>query len=98
MDRRRFYVWSLVGAVLWVASIAVLGYYLGRRVPWLEHNIDYVIIAIFAFGGLLMLAEAVRRRRTSDAAAADRDHDGRPDRDIAGFEVPPRQANTTDAS
>jgi membrane-associated protein len=90
MNRRRFYLWSLIGAVLWVASIAMLGYFLGRRVPWLEHNIDYVIIAIFAFGGLLMLVEAIRRRRTNAPQAGDLDHDGRPDRDIAGFPVKPR--------
>jgi membrane-associated protein len=90
MNRRRFYVWSFVGAVLWVASIAMLGYFLGKRVPWLGDNIDYVIIAIFVFGGLLMLVEAVRRRRTNAPEAEDRDHDGRPDRDIAGFKVPPR--------
>ena len=91
MERRRFYLWSAVGAVLWVASIGLLGYYLGRRVPWLEHNIDYVIIAIFAFGGLLMLAEAVRRKRANAPEAEDRDHDGRPDRDILGLEVPVRE-------
>lgn len=89
MERRRFYVWSLIGAVLWVGSIAILGYFLGKRVPWLGDNIDYVIIAIFAFGGVLMLAEAIRRRRTNAPEAEDRDHDGRPDRDIMGFDVPP---------
>lgn len=91
MDRGRFYLWSLVGAVLWVVSIALLGYLLGERVPWLSHNIDYVIIAIFAFGAVLMAGEAIRRRRTNAPAAADLDHDGRPDRDITGFQVPPRE-------
>ena len=33
MDRRRFLVWSCIGAVLWVFSITLLGYILGRRVP-----------------------------------------------------------------
>ncbi|WP_231123332.1 DedA family protein [Nocardioides sambongensis] len=93
MDRRRFYLWSLVGAVAWVASITMLGYFLGKRVPWLGDNIDYVIIAIFVFGGLLMLAEGIRRKRTTAPEADDRDHDGRPDRDIAGFAVPPRVAD-----
>ena len=92
MDRRRFYTWSAIGAVAWVASIAMLGYFLGKRVPWLGDNIDYVIIAIFVFGGLLMLVEGIRRKRTDAPEADDRDHDGRPDRDIAGFDVPPREA------
>lgn len=91
MDRRRFYVWSFIGAVAWVASISMLGYFLGKRVPWLGDNIDYVIISIFVFGGLLFLVEGVRRKRTNSPAADDNDHDGRPDRDIAGFDVPARK-------
>lgn len=85
MERRRFYLWSFIGAVGWVLSISMLGYFLGKRVPWLGDNIDYVIIAIVAFGGLLFLVEAIRRRRTSGPEADDHDHDGRPDRDIMGM-------------
>lgn len=88
MDRRRFYVWSLIGALAWVLSIVLAGYFLGKRVPWLGDNIDYVILAIIGFGSLLMLVEAIRRRRTNAPEADDNDHDGFPDRDIAGFDVP----------
>lgn len=69
MDRRRFYTWSMIGAVLWVCSITMLGYFLGKRVPWLGDNIDYVIIAIFVFGGVLMLVEGLRRKRKENAVA-----------------------------
>jgi len=96
MDRRRFYVWSFVGAVLWVASITVLGYLLGQRVPWLRDNIDYVILGIFALGAVLMAAEAIRRRRTDSPLADDLDHDGRPDRDILGLRVPPRETSDSE--
>ena len=34
MDRRRFFVWSPIGAVLWVVSITLLGYFLGQAFPW----------------------------------------------------------------
>ena len=33
MDRRRFFTWSLVGAVLWATGITLLGYFLGPGVP-----------------------------------------------------------------
>jgi membrane-associated protein len=49
MDRRRFFVWSAVGAALWVFSITLLGYFLGTTVPWLADNIDYVTLVILAF-------------------------------------------------
>jgi len=49
MDRHRFFVWSLVGAVLWVLSITLLGYFLGAAFPGLGENIDKAIIVILAF-------------------------------------------------
>ena len=33
MNRVKFWLWSAVGAVLWVVSITCLGYFLGQRVP-----------------------------------------------------------------
>ena len=33
MERRRFFIWSAVGAVLWVVSITLLGYFLGETLP-----------------------------------------------------------------
>jgi membrane-associated protein len=50
MDRHKFLVWSLVGAVAWVSSIMLIGYFAGQSVPWLADNIDYVIL------GLLVLS------------------------------------------
>jgi membrane-associated protein len=57
MDRRRFFKWSLVGAVLWVASILMLGYFLGSAFPSLGQNIDLAILAITAFSIIPVLFE-----------------------------------------
>ena len=38
MDRRRFFLWSAVGAVGWVLSITLLGYFLGQTFPWLRRE------------------------------------------------------------
>jgi membrane-associated protein len=71
MDRRRFFVWSAIGAVLWVLSITLLGYFLGTTVPWLADNIDYVTLAILAFTVVPIGIEwaRVRRHRRDEAAA-----------------------------
>lgn len=87
MDRRRFFTWSAVGAALWVSIIMLLGYFLGTAFPALGENIDKAIIAIVVFSVIPMAWEWVRHRRTNAPEAEDRDHDGRPDRDILGQDV-----------
>ena len=49
MQRPRFFAWSLIGALLWVLSITLTGYFVGDTFPWLAHRIDYLIL------GLLLL-------------------------------------------
>ncbi len=90
MRRRRFFFWSFVGAVLWVLSITLLGYFLGRSFPGSGENIDKAIFVILAFSVVPIVYEWWRHRRTSSHAADDNDHDGRPDLDITGHHVPPR--------
>ena len=87
MDRTRFLTWSLVGAVAWVLSITLLGYFLGSAFPSLGENIDKAIVVILVFSVIPILWEWWRHKRTDAPEAADRDLDGRPDRDIAGWDV-----------
>ena len=67
MDRRRFLTWSAVGAVAWVASILLLGFFLGKQVPWLRDRIDLVILAILAFSAIPIVIEWLRHRRKRSA-------------------------------
>jgi membrane-associated protein len=93
MPRHRFFLWSAVGAVGWVLSITLLGYFLGQTFPWLKDNIDYAILAILAFSVVPIAYEWWRHKRTTSPEAADLDHDGRPDIDIAGHRVPPHRVD-----
>lgn len=87
MERGRFLFWSAVGAVAWVMSILLLGFFLGSAFPSLGENIDKAIIAILIFSLLPVAWEWWRHRRTSGPEAEDNDGDGRPDRDIAGLDA-----------
>jgi membrane-associated protein len=63
MHRHKFLLWSFVGAVFWVLSITLLGYFLGTRVPWLRDNIDLAILAILALSVLPVVYEWHKHRR-----------------------------------
>ena len=84
MDRARFFLWSLVGAVLWVVSIMLLGYFLGDAFPTLGESIDKLVIVIVGFSVIPIVIEWWRHRRTDAPGAEIGDHDGGPDRDITG--------------
>ena len=66
MDRRRFFTWSAVGAVLWVVSVTLLGYLLGTTFPGLQDKLELVILIIVAFSLLPVLVEYLRHRRRVD--------------------------------
>lgn len=69
MGRRRFALWSAVGAVLWVVTITELGYLLGKRWPGLGSNIDKAILVILAFSVIPVVYEYLKRRRHSTREA-----------------------------
>ena len=69
MRRDRFFVWSAVGAVLWVISITLMGYFLGRSFPGLGENIDKAIIVILGFSLLPIAYEWWKHRREAAADA-----------------------------
>jgi membrane-associated protein len=63
MDRRRFMLWSGIGAALWVLVITLLGYFLGSAFPSLASNIDKAMIAILAFSVIPIAYEWWKHRR-----------------------------------
>lgn len=73
MSRRRFFIWSLVGAILWVTSITLLGYFLGN-IPgvgdFLGENIDYAILVIIAVSLLPVVFEWWRHKRKPEGSSA----------------------------
>jgi membrane-associated protein len=62
MERRRFFTWSAVGAVLWATGITLLGYSLGQAFPILQSKIELAIIAIVAVSLIPVGVEYVRHR------------------------------------
>ena len=69
MDRGKFLIWSLVGAVVWVVSIVAIGYYVGQSVPWLAENIDYAILGLLALSVIPLAFEWWRHRNDDDSSS-----------------------------
>ena len=67
MDRRRFFTWSAIGAVLWAAGLTLLGYFLGAAFPGLADNLELAVLLIVGVSVVPMVIEYLRHRRRANA-------------------------------
>lgn len=65
MNYRRFVTFNVLGAIFWVNSMTLMGYFLGRAIPDLEHRI-HIVVAVVIFLSLLpaIIAWLRERRQT----------------------------------
>jgi membrane-associated protein len=69
MNYRRFVTYNIAGGLLWVLSMILLGYFLGRQVPDIDKNIHYVIAVVIVLSILPPIIEIMKERRRSHPQA-----------------------------
>ncbi len=67
MDYRHFAVWNVTGAIVWVVSLTLAGFFFGN-IPLVKRNFETVILAIVFVSVLPMVVEFVRGRRAGAGA------------------------------
>ena len=66
MDFRNFAIYSGVGALLWAVGVTLLGYFLGN-IPFVNDNIEIILILIVVLSVVPMIIEWLRHRRNKAA-------------------------------
>jgi membrane-associated protein len=69
MSYWRFISFNVVGAVIWISSMTLTGYYLGRIIPGIESRI-HIVIAIVIFLSLLPAIVTWLKSKVTKAGAA----------------------------
>ena len=69
MRYRRFAMFNVGGAIGWITTMVLLGYYLGRSIPGIEHSIEYVIATVVFLSILPLLIKFLRSRRKQEPEA-----------------------------
>jgi membrane-associated protein len=62
MSRGRFMIFNIFGGILWGGGVTMLGYWLGSRLPWLEHYITPVILGIVVLSVSLSLIHLFKEK------------------------------------
>jgi len=68
MNYRKFVTYNILGGLLWVWSMVLLGYFLGRSIPDLDKHIHYVIVVVVFLSILPGIIEFLRARRAQTPA------------------------------
>jgi membrane-associated protein len=68
MDRRRFFTYSFIGAVLWATGVTLLGYFLGQ-IALVRNHIEVMLILIVALSLVPVGVEYLLHRSRSKVAS-----------------------------
>jgi membrane-associated protein len=60
MNKRKFFLFNVIGALLWGGGVTLLGYLLGDRVPWVRDNLDIIFIVIVLLSVIPIFIEVAR--------------------------------------
>ena len=64
MERRRFFTYSFIGALLWAVGVTVLGYFLGQ-ISFVKSNLEIMLLLIVAVSLIPVAIELLRHRATA---------------------------------
>ena len=62
MDRKKFYLYSLIGAIIWAIGVTLLGYWLGQ-IDIVKNNIEIALLLLVFVSLIPILVEALRHRK-----------------------------------
>ena len=62
MDFRRYLVFSAIGGLIWAVGVTLLGYFLGN-IPFVEQNIELILILVVFVSVVPIVFEYIKHRR-----------------------------------
>ena len=66
MPRRRFFMFNIIGGIVWGAGMPLLGYFVGNRIPGLDKYMEIVILGVVALSILIAIAHILKDPKTRE--------------------------------
>lgn len=63
MKYRHFLFYNIIGGILWASGVTLSGFFLGTRIPGLQHYLTPIMILIALVSGIPVLHTSLRHRR-----------------------------------
>lgn len=69
IDFRKFLIYNLLGATLWITSLVMAGYWLGNLFPGLVDNVEIIIVTLIVVTAIPVFLSMRRARKSRQAAS-----------------------------
>ena len=70
LNFRKFVLYNILGAILWVSLLTLTGYYLGVKFPWIIDYVEYIIVALIVIAflpiAIALLKKWLKNRKTKN--------------------------------
>ena len=63
IDKKRFMLYNVVGAVCWIGSVAGIGYFLGNEFPQTKAYLSYIVIGLIIITSIPILVTYRKERK-----------------------------------
>ena len=63
MRYRRFLAYNVIGGIAWITSLTYAGYLFGN-IPWVKHNLTYIVVGIVIVSLIPAITTYLRERRS----------------------------------
>jgi membrane-associated protein len=63
VDMKRFLLYNVIGAVLWVSSLTFTGYYLGQRFPFVKQYLGWIVIGLIIITLIPVIQTYVKEKK-----------------------------------
>jgi membrane-associated protein len=64
MSHRRFFMFNVIGGILWGAGMPLLGYFVGNRIPGLDKYMEIVILGVVVISILVAFGHILKDKKT----------------------------------
>lgn len=62
LDYYKFFIFSLVGAVLWVCTLVLTGYFMGEYIPNTKEYLEYIVIFLIVITAIPFVYNSIKKK------------------------------------
>jgi membrane-associated protein len=62
LDFHKFFIYSLVGAIFWVVTLVLTGYYMGKYIPGTKDYLGYIVIFLIVITSIPFIYNSIRKK------------------------------------